>query len=419
MIDWKLINECRRRSAEKYTFYFGNYSYSDFNDSKIAMSIPKSYLGWGKRAVEMRANKTHFDRFENDALGLTELFEKYHVYDAFNKIKDDTLVAGCSFLALVGDRVLPFTAEEASGTFDWRNQILKLGVAAFTSAVDKISIGAIGVSVPREYMVFNPTYTESKLDGKESTRTPNPTGRPLMGLLTHHSTTKRPFGNSVLTPAARSAIIDGSRTLRQAMIAAHYYNSKVDVILGADNETPVETIPMKTGDALKIGSNENGQIPQIGELSQHAMTPFTDTMMIAARNFCADTKLSLANLGINANAPQSPEALEIVGDDLRDDINEWHRELGQQLRSFAVTLYMYENGLSSIDANLQAQIDATIPVWLPVYKADFAKFGDGLIKIAQYAPEALKARSVWHQLGLSSEEIDSVVDSIDIQRFAA
>lgn len=411
-INWKEINDCRRRSAEKYSFYFGNYEYEDFNDSKIAKSLPKSHLGWGSRAVEMRANKTHFDKFENDTLGLTGLFRKYHVYEAFDKIKEDTLVAGCSFLALAGDRVLPFTAEEATGKFSWHDQTLSYGVAAFSNETDKFN----GILVPREYIVYSRKRTEYKrADDADIESIPNPTGRPLMGLLTHHSTTKRPFGNSVLTPSARSAIIDGSRTLRQAMISAHYYNSKVDVILGADNQTPVDVIPMKTGDALKIGANENGQIPQIGELAQHTMTPFTDTMMIAARNFCADTKLSLANLGISSDAPQSPEALEIVGDDLKDDINEWHRELGDELKSFAVTLFMLENQIDTIDENLQNQIDATIPVWLPVYRSDFAKFGDGLIKIAQYAPAALKARSVWRNLGLTSEEIDSVVDGLDAQ----
>lgn len=412
-MNWNKINECRRRSEEKYKFYFGNYDYQDFCESPIAKKIPKSFLGWGKRAVEMRANKTHFDCFENDALGLTKLFEKYHVYEAFNKIKEDTLVAGCGFLALADDnRVLPFTAEEATGTFNWKDQILSFGVAAFTSETTR---NAGGIAIPNSYKIYEKDVTITKREGEDEIRTPNPTGRPLMGLLTYHSTTKRPFGNSVLTPAARGAIVDGSRTLRQAMISAYYYNSKIDVILGADNTTAVDKVPMKTGDVLKVGTNENGQIPQLGELAQHTMTPFTDTMNIAARNFCADTKLSLANLGISTAAPQSPEALEIVGDDLRDDINEWHRELGQQLKSFAVTLYMKENNIKRIDQNLQELINATVPVWLPVYKADFAKFGDGLIKIAQYAPSALKARSVWRTLGLTSQEIDEVVASLDAQ----
>lgn len=414
-MNWKEINECRRRSVDKYSFYFGNYDYEDFNDSKIAKSLPKSHLGWGNRAIEMRANKTHFDKFENDSLGLTGLFRKYHVYDALDKIKADTLVAGCSFLAVVGDRVLPFTAEEATGRYNWHDQNLSYGVAAFSNETDKFN----GIAIPREYVVYYKDRTDYKTaDDKELKSAPNPTGRPLIGLLTHHSTTKRPFGNSVLTAAARNAIVDGSRTLRQAMISAHYYNSKVDVILGADNNTPVDSIPMKTGDVLKIGSNDNGQIPQIGELAQHTMTPFTDTMMIAARNFCADTKLSLANLGISANAPQSPEALEIVGDDLKDDINEWHRELGRELKDFGITLFMLENGLSAIDENLQSQIDGIIPVWLPVFRSDFAKFGDGIVKIAKYAPEALKARSVWHNLGLTSDEIDTIVESLDAPQFS-
>ena len=235
-----------------------------------------------------------------------------------------------------------------------------------------------------------------------------------MGLLTHKSTTKRPFGQSVLTRAARSAIVDASRTVRQAMIAAYHYNTKVDVIMGADSETAVDNIESQTGDVLKIGPNENGQIPQIGEFAQHAMAPFTDTILTAARNFCSDTKLSLVNLGISSDAPQSTEALEIINDDLRDDILSWQGELAEQLKYFGVTLWMYENDVRTIDNNLMEKIEAINPVFLSVYRQDVSKFGDGLMKLAQQAPDITKSRSLWRNLGLTSEEIDTVIASTNV-----
>lgn len=412
MLNWAKINNLRRQSAEKYKFYLGDYSYESPSNNKMAAQLPKPKLGWGRRAIEMRANKTHFDRFENDALGLTELAQKYHVYEALDMVKSDTLVAGCGFLALVGDRVLPFTAEEATGTYDWATQNLKSGVAVFSKTTREFG----QTSIPDAYMVFEKGYTIiQRGDDREVVR--NSSDRPLIGLLTHSATTKRPFGSSVLTPSARSAIIDASRTLNQSMIAAHLYNVKVDVLLGIDGETDVNKTEMKSGDALLIGTNANGQIPQIGEFAQHSMTPFSDTMMMSARNFCADTKLSLANLGISSEAPQSPEALEIVGDDLKDDIAEWHEELGRELKDFMVTLFMYDEGISSIDENLRTQIDGIVPIWRPIYRADLSKAGDALVKIGQVAPEALRARSIWRGLGLTSKEIDRVVESLDAQAF--
>ena len=141
------------------------------------------------------------------------------------------------------------------------------------------------------------------------------------------------------------------------------------------------------------------------------MTPFSDTILIAARNFCSDTKLSLANLGISSDAPQSTEALEIVSDDLRDDILSWQNELAEQLKYFGVTLWMYENGVRSIDDNLREKIENTKPIFLSVFKQDVSKFGDGLMKIAQQAPDIVKSRSLWRNLGLTSEEIDAVIAS--------
>lgn len=412
MINWKTINDNRSLSAEKYKFYFGTYDFADFGKGGISKRLPVSRVGWGKRAVEMRANKTHFDRFENDVLGLTEIMKRYKIYEAFNILKNDILVGGCGFLGLAGDRVLPFTAEEASGTFDWREQGLRSGVAVFNAEARRFST----FEIPRTFIEYLPdrTVVYEEFGDRIVENRPNPSNRPALALLTYHSSVKRPFGHSVLTCAARNAIVDASRTLRQAMIAAYYYNTKVDVILGADSNTPIDKVESQTGDILKIGQNKNGETPSLGQFAQHAMTPFSDTMLIAARNFCSDTKLSLANLGISSDAPQSPEALEIVGDDLKDDISEWHSEVGQQLKQFAFTIFMIEQGITRVDENLSNQLQDTVPVWKPIYTSDFSKFGDGLVKIAQYAPAALKARSIWRNLGLSSQEIDNIIESIQL-----
>lgn len=407
-MNWSSIYAKMNRSKGKYSYYDGVFSYNDYTNSKIARTMPLSRVGWAKRAVEMRANKTHFDRFENDTIGLNEIFNKYHGKEAFNKIKDDTLICGVGFLALAGDRIMPFTALEATGTYDWREQNLKDGVAVFKESTENNFIS--NSTAPDSYMVFNKSYTIVNENNNEQDYD-NKTGRPLMTLLTHKATAKQPFGRSAIPRTAMSAVVDASRTVRQAMIAAYHYNIKVDVILGADSETDIDKIEAKTGDILKIGLNESGNIPQIGEFAQHAMAPFNDTILAAARNFCSDTKLSLANLGIATNAPQSPEALEIVGDDLRDDISEWQKELGEQLKYFAVTLFMYDNGLTEIDENLQKQIDEISVAWLPIFRADVSKFGDGLTKIAQNAPGIIKARSIWKNLGLTSSEIDMVIES--------
>jgi hypothetical protein len=413
-MDWNAINNKLNNSKTKYSFYFGDYEYQDYSKGKVARKIPKQQVGWGRRAVEIRANKTNFDRFENDTLGLNEIFTKYKVKEAFNKVKDDVLVCGCGFLALNGNRVFPFTAEEATGTFSWFEQNLKDGVALFRQSTHKDRFLKADAKRPDAFVEYlsDRTIAHERV-GNEMTTTIalNGTGRPLMGLLTHKATAKRPFGQSVLTKAARSAIVDASRTIRQAMIAAYHYNTKVDVIMGADSDTAVDKIESQTGDVLKIGPNENGQIPQIGEFAQHAMAPFTDTILTAARNFCSDTKLSLVNLGISSDAPQSTEALEIINDDLRDDILSWQKELAEQLKYFAVTLWMYENNVGYIDQNIMDKIEATKPVFLSVYRQDVSKFGDGLVKIAQQAPDIVKSRTMWRNLGLTSEEIDDVIAS--------
>lgn len=410
-MNWQEINANRNKSCEKYRFYLGNYDFNDFSKGKIAKELPKSHVGWGSRAIEMRSNKTTFDCFENDDLKLTEIMERYRIYSALEKVQEDVLVAGCGFLGLVGDTVLPFTAEEASGAYDWREQNLSFGAAVFSNKAKKYA--SLETSIPEDYVIYERDRTRIKrADSPEEEVIPNPTGRPLMGLLTYRSSTKRPFGKSVLNCAARNAIIDASRTNRQAMLSAYYYNSKVDVILGVDAKTDIDRVEGQTGDTLTISPNDNGETPKLGEFAQHAMTPFEDTILIAARNFCTATKLTLANLGISSDAPQSPEALEIVSDDLRDDIASWQHELGEELKKFCFTIFLLENNLSTVDTNLKAKFNATVPVFRPTYRSDLAKIGDGIYKLAEKAPGALYSRSLWRNLGLTSKEIDAVIASI-------
>ena len=67
-MDWSAINNKLASSATKYSFYFGDYDYKDYSKGKMAKKLPKQCVGWGRRAVDIRANKTKFDRFENDTL---------------------------------------------------------------------------------------------------------------------------------------------------------------------------------------------------------------------------------------------------------------------------------------------------------------------------------------------------------------
>lgn len=408
-MNWGAIYKVISRANSKYPFYEGKFSYADLETSKMARRIPKQRVGWGRRAVEMRANKTHFDRFENDTIGLNEVFNELRGPEAFNKLKEDLLVCGVGFLALAGDRVMPFTALEATGTYDWREQNLKDGVAIYR---EYTNMNRNSVNAPDSYAQYKPDVT-IYVDADSTTQIANVTGRPLMTLLTYRSTVKQPFGRTVLSAPARDAMIEASRTVRQAAIAGYHYNAKVDVILGADSETEVDTIKSQTGDVLKIGTNDNGQIPQIGQFAQHAMAPFNDSILIAARNFCTETKLNLSNLNISTSAaPTSPEELEIVGDDLRDDITEWHKEVGEQLKHFAMTLWMNKNSVTTIDTNLHQKLAAIKVAWLPIFKPDVSKFGDGLNKIADKAPAIVRQRSIWRNAGLTSREIDDVIANI-------
>lgn len=408
----KSVDSKLKTAKEKYKYYDDNFSIANLSPVKIPLVAPR--LGWPSRAVDIRANKTNFDTFENDTMGFNDLFKRYHVGEALNKIRSDILIAGCGFLAVDGDRVMPFTALEATGNYNWDEQNISDGLAVYKSCTKKGPLD--GLNFPDSYISYSKdeTVIHTRNNSSETVEViPNPTGRPLMVVLTHQSSARRPFGHSVLKRSARLAVLNAARTYKEMTISAHFYNKKVNVILGADADSTVNKVEMKDGDALVIGPNENGQIPQIAEFAQHALAPFKDTIDQYKEAFCSATKLTKANLGDSGNAPQSPEQQRILSDDLVDDIKAWHDEIGAQLKYLMTTLYMLEHGISEIDDNLQSKIDAIKPVWMPMFITDLSKGGDAIQKLKDVAPGALRSRTIWRNLGLTSAEIDEVIASLD------
>lgn len=407
------IDSVLRTSLTKYSYYNGTFPVPDI--TPIKTRFESSRVGWCARAIDLRTNKTNFDKFENDELGFNGLFNKYKVREALDKIQSDVLIAGCAFLAVSGDRVMPFTATEATGTYDWNNQNLSDGIAVYKSRTKKSLVDS--VIRPDTYIEYLPNQTilhQTAKDGSDiTTVSNNPTGRPLIAVLTHRSSANQPFGRSVLRRAARLAALNASRTYKEMTIAGHFYNRKVNVILGADSESAPQTVERKDGDVLIVGPNENGQIPQIAEFAQHALAPFRDSIAQFREDFCSSTMLTAANLGKEGDAPQSPDQQRILSDDLIDDMQRWHREIGGQLKHFMTTLFMLENNLTAINEDLQAKIDAITPTWMPMLVTDLSKGGDAIIKLSTVAPAALKSRSIWRQLGLTSDEIDTIVKQLD------
>ena len=72
---------------------------------------------------------------------------------------------------------------------------------------------------------------------------------------------------------------------------------------------------------------------------------------------------------------------------------------------------MYENKIRNIDDNLRERIEATVPVWKSIYRTDISKAGDGIMKLAQIAPNIVESRTIWRNLGLTSAEIDNAIQS--------
>lgn len=402
----------------KYQYYNAEQTITD-----LGISIPKKFanirpgVGWASRAVNTIGDRLNFDGFANDRYQINELLDDSGARAVFKKAKTDALVAGCAFIAIIpdGDRVklLPFTATEATGNIDERTGLLDLGLAVVdwyqydSKNADANGWEKVGL-IPRAYYVFHRDWTAKVVAGRVVEFMNNPTGRPLLHVLTHRQSADRPFGKSRITNTVRRIVDEVSRLKVRYEIAAEFYSAPQRYINGlAEGSLSDANLESALGKIWTITKDEDGEKPEIGQLGQMSINQFSDQKKDLARDFCAETALTLRNLGYETANPTSAESLSAMSDDLLLEAQESQEELGREFKDIAISMRMVVSGLSSLPADLRA----IKPVWKPLFQIDLGSAGDAVNKLIQAMPELSGTTTLYRMLGMSILEAEELVSA--------
>lgn len=395
----------------KYDYYNADNDVRDLGiSSPRRMVNNRPGIGWASRAVNTLADRVEFDAFANDKWGINQYLEEIGGFSVIKKAKNDALVAGCAFILVANDPttgrkvIVPFTALEATGEVDQNTGLLKYGMAV--TRWGKLKPAKKGVLfAPQDYIIFTPQFSAVYKNQALDEIYPNETGRTLLHPITHRSSADRPLGKSRITNTVRRIINEVSRLKRREEIAEEFYSMPQRYITGlADGATKDPALDSAIGKVWAITKDEDGDSPKIDQLQQMSIDGFVGAKKDKARDFCAETGLTLRNLGYETGNPTSAESLSAMSDDLLLEARNSQEEIGEQLKQMAITLRMAIDGTNVVPDPLKA----LQPAWKPIFQPDTAALGDSVYKLQQAMPELIGTVAGYRLLGVGIREAEEL-----------
>jgi hypothetical protein len=395
----------------KYDYYDADNDIRDYGIATPAKMVHiRPGIGWASRAVNTLSDRVIFDGFAKDSFGINEYLENINGFGVIKDSKQDAFIAGCAFIAVSDDPdsdnklLIPFTAMEATGEMDQRTGLLKYGMAVTRWSIPKPKKHGINF-MPEDYIVFHPDFTAIFESRTISEVIPNPTGRCLLHVLTHRKSANRPLGKSRLTNTARRIINEVGRQKRREEIAEEFYSLPQRYINGlAQGAKKDAALDSAIGRVWTITVDDEGNKPDIGQLAQMSINQFETAKKDKARDFCAETALTLRNLGYETGNPSSAESLVAMSDDLLLEAMASQEEMGRQIKELAITLRLALNGNDEIPAQLRE----LTPAWKPIFQLDLAGAGDAVFKLQQAMPELMGTISGYRLLGIGIREAEEL-----------
>ena len=393
----------------------------------LEISIPpklkrvETVVGWPQKAVDSLAVRSRFDGFictdeaAEDALNL--LVKQKHLKRQYRQIVQSELIYSCAFV----------TVSQGDTSKGEPQVLMQLRGAENASAVWDSRLGRIayGMTVDAIDKHGNPTgyglYTDDAVvhfvkrpndDLWDWWSIPHSNGRPTMEVFAYRPTERKPFGQSRITEAVMSLTDSAVREALRTEISAEFFTSPQKYLLGADadafgNQTKWEAY---IGNIFAVGRDENGDVPQFGQLTQGTMQPHTEYMRSLAARFAGETNVPISQLGVIHDNPASAEALYAANEPLIiecEDLNDGNREALQNIAVMAVSAALD----TPIDELTEEQTDISAVFKNPAMPSIVSQ-ADAMIKIASAVPEFAETSVFWEELGFPEDTRRRIMSEI-------
>lgn len=366
-------------------------------------------LGWASKAVDMLAVRSRFDGFVYQGKverGIDDVLRQNNFNLMYRQGVKSELIHSCSFLTVSkgGLRdpdvvVSAYSAENGAGK--WNSRLKRIEYGMTIIEVDDKTRIPTWINLYTDEAVI-----ECHKDGGvwRATYLKHAQGRPLMEPLIHEPELDRPMGKSRISRAVMSIVDSAVRCSLRGEVSSEFFTSPQKYLLGVDDALFEGQSKWEAyiGNILAITRDENGDIPQFGQLSQMSMQPHIDYMRSLAARFAGETGIPVSSLGIIHDNPSSAEAMRTAQEDLITAAQDLNDTNGVALRNIGLLIHAIR-GNTTIDKLTEEERSIEVNWHNPAMPSVTAQT-DAMIKqasIVQWLPET---DVYWEELGYNKSQ---------------
>ena len=402
-----LKNQLRQR------YYDGKNALKDFG-----ISIPPQLLtvetvvGWPQKAVDALAVRSRFDGYSCDSDELQnqvdEISKRSRLKLKYRQGVQSELIHSCEFAVVGVDdagnaRIDFYNAQDAAAVWDDALGRIAYGMVIEDWFEGQPAVIALYTDDGLMRFVDNGSYFDWSFE-------PYTMGRPCMDVFAYRPTETRPFGQSRISRAVRSITDSAVRVALGGDVAYSFSVSPQKYLLGADANTFANKPKWEAyiGSIFAVGRDENGDLPQFGQLSQASMQQTVDYFRTLAARFSGETNVPISTLGVIHDQPASAEAIYAANEPLIiecEDLNDNSRSTLSNLAQLAVAA---ENGVSfdSLDVDIVANFrNPAMP--------SIVSQTDAMVKIASMVPGFAGTDVFFEQIGFPEDIRKKALNEIE------
>lgn len=395
------------RNMLKMRYYNGKNILKDFG-----ISIPPTLLnvetvvGWPQKAVDAMAVRSRFDGFTAEDAEVQSALNRFvaasNLRMKYRQAAQSTLIHSCSFATVQtgadgSPRINLHSAETAAARWDDEAGRIAYGMV----------INAFRKDTPVDITMFLYDAAVHLWDTGAGfwdwSAQPYSMGRPTMEALSYRPTFRKPFGQSRITRAVMSITDSAVREALRTEISAEFFTSPQKYLLGADHDAFEKITKWEAyiGNIFAVGRDEEGNIPQFGQLSQGSMQPHMDYMRSLAARFSGETNIPISTLGVVHDNPASAEAIYAASEPLIIEVEDFNDSAREMLKNVA---------LMAMAASLDVPL-AELPDEYRDFTANFRNPAmpsvvsqtDAMTKLAAVVPGFAGTDVFWEQVGFPED----------------
>ena len=395
------------RNRLKMRYYNGKNVLKDFG-----ISIPPQLLnvetivGWPQKAVDTMSVRCRFDGFTandgNTQSILDGVDNRSRLRVKYRQATQSTLIHSCSFATVTMDdynrsRIDFYDAEHAAARWDDAQ-----GRIAYGMTVDGFVDGN-----PSEVTMYTDNAAVhtwlTPYGWWDWEAQPYRMGRPAMEALAYRPTLKRPFGQSRINRAVMSITDSAVREALRTEISAEFFTSPQKYLLGADAEAFANKTKWEAyiGNIFAVGRDENGDLPEFGQLTQGSMQPHTDYMRSLAARFSGETNVPISTLGVIHDQPASAEAIYAASEPLIIECEDFNDSARDSLKTLALMAIAGE--LDVPLAELPEEYTDFMPNFRNPAMPSVVSQTDAMVKIASVVPGFAGTDVFFEQIGFAED----------------